>query len=359
MKKNIWDSIKSLNRAYRVKVCRTLSRSTGKYILYLEHTHNGVRDRFYPGMSLFMDADHRGQDELTVRRILLLREEKEKVIQSGGSIMADSHPLRFYDYAVSTVAAKKPKNRSGYLNAINSFDRLFPGVMISEVTSRHALQFGSSISALTPCTVNHYYVALRHIFSHAIRDGMIESNPFAGMSVKRVSGRKEFLSIDEIQSLMSVECSNADVKRAFLFSCFTGLRLGDVGKLDSDQVRDGFLYYTQSKTGAQERLRLPALALELISGVTGRLFVLPAYKQLRRCLASWVRGAGITKRITYHCSRHTFATLQLTLGTDIFTVSKLLGHSDVRVTQVYAKLVDAKKDEAMGRIDMAGIGEKK
>ena len=67
-------------------------------------------------------------------------------------------------------------------------------------------------------------------------------------------------------------------------------------------------------------------------------------------LGSWVKSAGISKNITYHCSRHTFAVMQLTLGTDIFTVSKLLGHTELKTTQIYAKIVDDKKKEAVNRI---------
>ena len=62
--------------------------------------------------------------------------------------------------------------------------------------------------------------------------------------------------------------------------------------------------------------------------------------------------AGITKTITFHCARHTYATLQLTLGTDIYTVSKLLGHKELRTTQIYAKVIDDKKKEAANRIQL-------
>jgi integrase len=304
-------------------------------------------------MSLLLDDHHRQQDEITVRRILLLREEKEKVVQSGGGILSDVFPVRFYDYGVSVIANKKPKNRAGYMNALSSFSHVYPDVMVAEITPRHASRYASFISGLSPCTINHYYVALRHVCSKAVSDGILEKNPFAGLSVKRVPAEKEFLTIPELEKMIATECANSNVKRAFLFSCFTGLRLGDVGGLVSDQIRDGYLYFTQAKTGAHERLRLPSVALEIVSGVEGLLFPLPGYKQLRRDLFAWVKDAGISKRITFHCSRHTFATLQLTMGTDIYTVSKLLGHSDVRVTQVYAKLVDAKKDDAMLSIDTA------
>jgi site-specific recombinase XerD len=69
-------------------------------------------------------------------------------------------------------------------------------------------------------------------------------------------------------------------------------------------------------------------------------------------LSAWLKAAGITKKITFHCFRHTFATLQLTNGTDIYTVSKMLGHSNLKYTQVYAKVVDEKKDKAAQAIKL-------
>ena len=69
-------------------------------------------------------------------------------------------------------------------------------------------------------------------------------------------------------------------------------------------------------------------------------------------LLQWVMRAGITKNITFHCARHTYATLQLTMGTDIYTVSKLLGHRELKTTQIYAKVIDSKKKEAANKIHL-------
>jgi site-specific recombinase XerD len=69
-------------------------------------------------------------------------------------------------------------------------------------------------------------------------------------------------------------------------------------------------------------------------------------------LQQWMMKAGITKNITFHCARHTYATIQLTLGTDIYTVSKLLGHKDLRTTQIYAKVIDERKKEAANLITL-------
>ncbi|MFR5475708.1 MAG: site-specific integrase, partial [Phocaeicola massiliensis] len=78
---------------------------------------------------------------------------------------------------------------------------------------------------------------------------------------------------------------------------------------------------------------------------------LPAEPNINKVLAKWVETAKIAKKITYHTSRHTFATMMLTLGADLYTVSKLLGHANVKTTQIYAKIVDSKKVEAVNLVD--------
>ena len=77
---------------------------------------------------------------------------------------------------------------------------------------------------------------------------------------------------------------------------------------------------------------------------------LPDPSWISKPLKRWIQSAGITKHITFHCFRHTYATLQLASGTDIYTVSKMLGHTNVRTTQVYTKVVDKKKEDAANAI---------
>lgn len=81
------------------------------------------------------------------------------------------------------------------------------------------------------------------------------------------------------------------------------------------------------------------------------VFDLPSANTIRMQLKPWAKAAGISKRFSYHTSRHTFATMMLTLGADLYTVSKLLGHADVKMTQVYAKIINKKKDEAVNLVN--------
>lgn len=86
-------------------------------------------------------------------------------------------------------------------------------------------------------------------------------------------------------------------------------------------------------------------------GPEEKVFDLPSVPCINALIKPWAKAAGITKHFTFHTARHTFATMMLTLGADLYTTSKLLGHVDVRMTQVYAKIVNKKKDEAVNLVN--------
>ncbi|MEZ4856754.1 MAG: site-specific integrase [Gelidibacter sp.] len=147
----------------------------------------------------------------------------------------------------------------------------------------------------------------------------------------------------------------------FIFSALTGLRWSDIEKLLWSEIQHSkemgyYIRFRQKKTKGAETLPISEQARELL-GEAGKpeakVFEglhYSAWSNLK--LQQWMLKAGITKNITFHCARHTYATLQLTLGTDIYTVSKLLGHKELRTTQIYAKVIDDKKKEAANRIQL-------
>ena len=140
----------------------------------------------------------------------------------------------------------------------------------------------------------------------------------------------------------------------------TGLRHCDIQKLhwgDIQKVGEQYrLNFTQKKTKGVEYQPISDQAYKLCGtpGDIDRLIFedLPDPSWVSRPLKRWIEAAGIKRRITFHCFRHTFATLQIAGGTDLYTVSKMLGHTNVRTTQIYAKVVDKLKDEAANAISL-------
>ena len=214
---------------------------------------------------------------------------------------------------------------------------------------------------LSPNSKHEYFCKLKTALRQAYNDGIIRDNPTRGTNgFHHEEVTREYLTIEEIRALAATDCDYPEVKRAFLFSCLTGLRRSDVERLTWDEVMqlDGRtrLVFRQKKTGGQEYLDITPQAAQLIgtrgtasgdSNVFGSILAPPS---TNKALRTWTQRAGISKHITFHCARHTFAVLMLTLDTDIYTVSKLLGHRELRTTQIYAKIVDRKKQQAVDNI---------
>ena len=197
------------------------------------------------------------------------------------------------------------------------------------------------------------------LLARAVRAGLIPKNPVQEVSTTdRPQCRcrpRSFLTLQEVQQLAATPCRREDVKRAFLFSCFCGLRYSDIKALKWGNIRmtsDGRQQIEVVQTKTQEEVYLPlsenALAVLPERGAsTAPVFSLPWLDTTNDALRQWVADAGIEKHVSFHVARHTCATLLLTFGADLYTVSKLLGHSNVQTTQIYAKVVDEKKRAAV------------
>ena len=212
-------------------------------------------------------------------------------------------------------------------------------------------------------SVVSYYGTLRTAINRANKEGIITVNPtkefdFAS-KVRQEPSRREYLTIDELKTLINTECRHEIVKRAFLFSCLCGLRVSDIRKLRwCDLQRSGGrvrIEITMQKTKEPLYLPISDEALKWLperGEANGSDFIFPLTHEgtVNDTLQHWAKVAGITKHISFHVSRHTHATMMLTLGADLYTVSKLLGHKNIATTQIYAKIVDKKKEEAIGLI---------
>lgn len=219
----------------------------------------------------------------------------------------------------------------------------------------------SDKSKLAQNSAASYFSIFKAALHKSFIDGFLNIDISARIKgIKEQETRREFLTVEELNTLATTPCDRAELKRAALFSALTGLRHCDIQKLqwkeiaiDGDHSR---LNFTQQKTKGVEYMPISQQALQLC-GTQGKpkdlvFDGLPDPAWISNPLKRWITAAGITKKITFHCFRHTYATLQLSGGTDIYTVSKMLGHTDVKTTQIYAKVVDEKKQKATNAIKL-------
>lgn len=204
-----------------------------------------------------------------------------------------------------------------------------------------------------------YFNKLRACLNQAFEDRIIAVNPLRGIEgFKTEEGTRMYLTIEEVRKLAHTDCLYPAIKNAFLFSCLTGLRRSDIIKLTWGEIhkQGDFtrIIFRQKKTGGQEYLDITEEAAQLMGERkedSDHIFDnIHSPSCTNGVIKTWVLKAGINKEITFHCGRHTFATMMLDLGTDLYTTSKLLGHTEVKTTQIYAKVMDKNKQKAVAAI---------
>jgi len=217
---------------------------------------------------------------------------------------------------------------------------------------------------LSTSSIASYFNKFRASLKKAVKDRIISFNPSTDIKLpKIIEIDRQYLTLEELQSLYKAECRYPILKRAFLFSCLTGLRFGDIESLTWKQIKtfkNGFkIHHHQEKTKSLEYLDINPQAIEYLGDrkndddLVFRGLKYSDYFNV--ALLQWVLRAGITKHITFHCGRHTYATLLLTCDVDLFTVSKLLGHKNIKATQIYGKVIDKKKREAVNKLPQIKI----
>lgn len=215
-------------------------------------------------------------------------------------------------------------------------------------------------------TQNNYYSCLVATLNRAKRERIIVQNPCSFLAKhekpKQQEGKRCFLTKDEVSIIASASAEEIfpQIREAFLFACMTGLRISDVRMIRITDIKDGVLQYRMQKVKSKvQYVPLSNQAQDLISKLKPDPRREYIFWELARnisqayagsVLTKWAKKLGIQKHVTWHVSRHTYATLLLNSGTDIYTVSKLLGHTNLKTTELYAKILDQKKVEAVNRL---------
>ncbi|HFQ5385567.1 TPA: site-specific integrase [Vibrio vulnificus] len=218
-----------------------------------------------------------------------------------------------------------------------------------------------SDTPLSRNTQSSYFNKVRAAINEAHREGIIRDNPLAQVtSIKAKTTKRVYLTLDEVNALAHTECRYPVLKRAFLFSCATGMRWCDIHRLTWSEIETfnnhKRIIFDQVKLShgdakSLQYLDLPKFAESLLGPVKAaheRVFKGLKYSSYINVeLLRWALAAGISKHVTFHAGRHTFAVIQLSRGIDIYAVSKLLGHSELKTTEIYADIIEQRRMEAM------------
>jgi len=356
---------------------RKRTSKTGQTSLYLDIYNNGKRE--YEYLNLYLSKPKNTLDREANKKTLQLAEaikgERQVQLQNGTyGFKKQNNGAKDFLAFYSTLAEEKANCASGtytawthtlkHLKKYSNNNLLFQDVdeAYLEGFKNYLLtaDLTKSKTRLAQNSVYSYFNKLRAAINKAYELRLIDRNPLRAVkAVKQEDSKREYLTLEELKKLSEIPCRYDVLKRAFLFSALTGLRWSDINKLTWSEIQNSeqigrTIVFKQKKTKGQEYLPMAEQAFSLL-GERGapdeRVFVGLKYSAYMNVeLSKWVMKAGITKDITFHCARHTNATLLLTSGTDLYTVSKLLGHKDIKTTQIYAKIIDEKKRQAVNSI---------
>ena len=279
----------------------------------------------------------------------------------------------FVDYFRKLSDKRKASNHDNWVSALKYLESFTGGhlkfadlnEMFLDDFKEYLLTTKSNKSSKTTLSQNSavsYFNKVKAALKQAYKDGVLQTDLNAKIKpIKAAETRREYLTLEELNRLVKTDCNSPLLKRAALFSALTGLRFSDIekmvwGELEYIKGQGYFLNFSQKKTKGVEVLPISEQAYNLLGEPKepqNKVFEGLKYSAYHnKHLFQWIGAAGITKDITFHCFRHTFATLQLFNGTDIYTVSKMLGHKDLKTTQVYAKIVDEAKRKAANSIKL-------
>ena len=325
----------------------------GHYYLDIYDSETGKRRYEFPGLHTSTDP-RRNDDQEALAKEFAAQFQDMKWRETHGYPTEAS--VRFLDYFRSLVTGRHPA-WLGALRLLEAFPlRETPLTQInyewlSQVQSYLLAAQTRSKRTLSQNSASTYYAKIKAALAIAVQKDLITQNPASKIkAIPQVPSQREYLTHEEMQKLANTPCNEPIVKRAFLFSCYTGLRLSDVQALTWDRIRNGRLEIRLKKPNEPEYMDLSDTAKALLGPRVDSnelVFQLPPDGTTWTHLQVWGATAGISKHLSFHVSRHSFATSMLEHTKDIYLVSKLLGHSDIKHTQIYAKIVDSRKREAL------------
>ena len=345
--------------------------ANGNVSLYLDIYWNGRRS--YEFLKLYLVPETNNNARLRNKETLRLAEaikiQRIADMQKSAFGFPVKTRTKLIDYIKGCIEKRGEGTQKTYRNILVRAQEYFgDGFILEHITENDVKGFYSFVelsanrntdgATLSKTTTHCYCGVFRGFLNKAAKDGLISYTVAkCGSFPKKAESTRQYLSIDEVQKLCETDIRK-QYRKAFLFSCLTGLRKSDIQALIWGEIleEDGFsrILFRQKKTKNVEYLDISPQARQLL-GERGQdsVLVFPRFRYTsytNKQIREWAKSVGINKNLTFHCARHTFAVMMLTLGVDIYTTSKLLGHRELATTQIYAKIIDKKKQDAVSKI---------
>lgn len=280
------------------------------------------------------------------RSMELNNEENDVKVVKGNDVLV----LDWMDKYAKDYTKKDKRNIEGVINRFRDF---LDENEIKRLTFKKLdeLMIESFVDYLQSKSVGSgamsYFKRFKKIVLHAYRTKMMKTNvlDFVTKKPKGKARQRDVLTLEEIELLSKTPTKALEVKRAFIFCCYTGLSWADIKALKWSNIRleDKMLFYTRKKKEDRYEtvsVNINKTAMELLKTdeeMEGLVFNLPSSDGANASIKDWINRAKIKKQITWHNSRHTFGTNLIIQGADIYETANVLGHSDLKMTQLYVQ----------------------
>ncbi len=356
----------------------------GRESLFIDHTVNGKHEYEFLKLYLLLETSERVRREnaRTIRKAQEIIFEKTDAFISRKSETAengDKSTVLLRDFIDILIAHNKERGKNTYKEFVSvrkNLECFRPGARLCDIDKKFCVDFRDWLLShcsertgkpLAKRTAFGYFWLLGNILGNAARMEYIRNNPWTLLEstdkMVEPPATRGFLTLEEVAMLESTPYKRENIRNAFLFCCFSGLRISDLLNLRWNNISccggKMSISFVMKKTSKPVSVPLPSKASEYLpvrgcSPSDALVFSdLPSQSLISQHLKAWAKSAGIKRNLHFHMSRHTYGTMLMTAGVDLYTASKMMGHSDVRATQVYAKIIDSKKAEAMDLIDSA------
>jgi integrase len=349
---------------------REKNLANGVIGFYLDIYKNGVRN--YQFLDIKIDPEDTKEIKNEKRNIVnLIRSNKEIEVLTENTNYLPKHlqNIYFVDFVSTFKSTYKKKDIRMIEAAIKQFNVFSnnPKLKLSEINPSlmkgfaDYLNYNSGLSGETP---HNYFTRFKKVLKEAEMKGLIKVSPTNGLVFKKKTSdddlKKQVLTTDELKLLMKTECNNNEVKKAFLFSCYTGLGYAEIKKLKWENIENERLVTRREKTNMKINNKINLTILNLLGEKKSKDEFVFNLKNSKGCNISdnginkslniWIKKANIDKHITFYCGRHTFATQLLIHGANLKTVADILGHSNTKNTIKYLNYIDTLKDEAVNNL---------
>jgi integrase len=333
--------------------------SSGKIGFYLDIVHEG--ERYYEFLRI---NTRKGDKDYKEKKLLAesIRSKRELEILSSEHGFIPKHRrnadfMKYYDIYINNYIKKDVRMVNASFEKFKKFYKK-PKLPVKNLTDKIVLGFRDFLKndpELSGETPYDYFSRFKRVVQQAYSDGLFVKNPCENVSIKKDVNKlkKNILTEEELQILANTECGNSEVKKAFLFACFTGLGEAEIRKLKWKRIVNDKLIIYREKTGEQIINDLPPTAIKLLGDKKEKedyIFNLPTNTAVTKNLKNWLENAKIEKHITFYCGRHSYACLLLMNGANLKTVADLLGHSTTQHTVKYLNYIDPLKEKAINNL---------